>query len=45
MGHALTHLVIHGQQHRTECAAMLTNFEQSPGDIDFIYYLIEKNIA
>jgi uncharacterized damage-inducible protein DinB len=45
IGHALTHLVIHGQQHRTECAAMLTTLDQSPGDIDFIYYLIEKNIA
>lgn len=45
IGHALTHLVIHGQQHRVECAAMLTSMEQSPGDIDFIYYLIEKNIA
>ena len=45
IGHALTQIVIHGQQHRTECAAMLTNLNQSPGDIDFIYYLIEKNIA
>ena len=45
LGHALTPLVIHGQQHRVECAAMLTNLDQSPGDIDFIYYLIEKNIA
>jgi uncharacterized damage-inducible protein DinB len=45
LGHALTHVTLHGHQHRSECAAMLTNFEQSPGNIDFIYYLIDKNIA
>ena len=45
IGHALMQVILHGQQHRAECAAMLTNFDQSPGNIDFLYYLIEKNIA
>ena len=35
----LCHVVLHGMQHRSEMAAMLTNFGQSPGDIDFIIFL------
>jgi uncharacterized damage-inducible protein DinB len=36
---SLVHLVIHGMQHRSECAAMLTSLGYSPGDIDFIVYV------
>jgi uncharacterized damage-inducible protein DinB len=39
--HAMAHLVNHGTQHRTEAAAMLTDFGHSPGDIDLIYFLDE----
>ena len=39
---AMAHVVNHGTQHKTEAAAMLTELGQSPGDIDLIYYLIEK---
>lgn len=39
--HILSHLVLHGMQHRAEAAAMLTGFGASPGDIDFIRYLRE----
>ena len=39
---AMAHLVNHGTQHKTEAAAMLTGFGQSPGDIDMILYLIEN---
>ncbi len=35
----ITHVVFHGMQHRTEAASILHNFDQSPGDIDFIRYL------
>lgn len=45
ISHAFLQVVLHGQQHRAECAAMLTDFGQSPGNIDFLYYLIEKNVA
>ena len=40
---AMVHLVNHGTQHKTEAAAMLTDFGQSPGDIDMILYLIENH--
>jgi len=39
---AMAHLVNHGTQHKTETAALLTDFGQSPGDIDMILYLIEN---
>ena len=38
---AMVHVVNHGTQHRTEAAAMLTDFGCSPGDIDLIYFLDE----
>lgn len=34
----LQHLVIHGMQHHSEVAALLTAMGQSPGGIDFIWY-------
>lgn len=39
---AMAHVVNHGTQHKTEAAALLTDLGHSPGDIDLIVYLIEK---
>lgn len=40
--HCLFHVVNHGTQHRSEAAALLTGFNQSPGDFDFSMFVIEK---
>lgn len=37
--HCLVHVVNHGTHHRSEAAAILTNCERSPGDLDFMLFL------
>jgi uncharacterized damage-inducible protein DinB len=45
VGQVLLHLVLHGMQHRSESAAMLTSYGHSPGWIDYILYLREQQAA
>lgn len=40
--HLLLHVANHGVQHRSELAAMLTEHGQSPGNLDLLFYLVER---
>jgi uncharacterized damage-inducible protein DinB len=40
--HVLFHVINHGMQHRSEAANLLTNYGQSPGEIDFTIFLNER---
>jgi uncharacterized damage-inducible protein DinB len=38
----LTHILYHSAQHRSEMAELLTRYGQSPGDTDFLFYVMPK---
>ena len=40
--HILLEVIIHATQHRSEAAALLTGYGQSPGDFDFTMFLNER---
>lgn len=39
--HCIVHLINHGTQHRSESAAILTSYDRSPGEIDFMLWVRE----
>ncbi len=40
--HILLDVILHATQHRSEAAALLTGYGQSPGDFDFTLFLNER---
>ncbi len=40
--HILMEVIIHATQHRSEAAALLTAYGQSPGDYDMLMFLNER---
>ena len=40
--HCLVHIVNHGTHHRSEAAAILTDYDSSPGGLDFTAFLNEQ---
>jgi uncharacterized damage-inducible protein DinB len=40
--HILLDLILHATQHRSEAAALLTGYGQSPGDFDFTLFMNER---
>ncbi len=40
--HILLDVILHAMQHRSEAAALLTSYGQSPGDFDFTMFLNER---
>jgi uncharacterized damage-inducible protein DinB len=39
LGQALQHVILHGHQHHTEIAQLLTEAGHSPGDVDYFDYV------
>ena len=39
----LLHVVLHGAQHRAEAALLLTEAGHSPGELDFLEYMVATN--
>ena len=37
--HILQHVILHGMQHHSELAQLLTNKGQSPGNLDFLFFV------
>lgn len=37
--HMLQHLLLHSMQHRSEAALILTGYGNSPGNIDFLFFI------
>ena len=45
LGAAITHVLVHSAQHGAEAAELLTQLGHSPGDLDFMEFLDEREQA
>lgn len=45
LGAAITHVLVHSAQHAAEAAELLTQLGHSPGDLDFMEFLDEREQA
>lgn len=43
LGGLITHVVNHGTLHRGEAGMLLAAHGQSPGDLDFVYFVMERD--
>ena len=43
--HCLLHVVNHGTHHRSEAAAILTDYRHSPGELEFTVFLNEQSVT
>jgi uncharacterized damage-inducible protein DinB len=41
--HLMAHVINHGTQHRSEAAMLLTGYGRSPGDLDLVVFLRERD--
>ena len=42
LGQLITHVVNHGTHHRAETGMLLERLGRSPGDMDYVYYFLER---
>ena len=45
LGAAILHVLMHGAQHTAEAAELLSRFGNSPGQLDYMEYLDQREIA
>jgi uncharacterized damage-inducible protein DinB len=45
LGMTIVHVLMHGMQHRSEAAMLLTIYRHSPGNIDLVFYLMQQTAA
>lgn len=45
LGMTFIHVLLHGMQHRSEVAMLLTGYGYSPGNIDLVFYLMQQAAA
>jgi uncharacterized damage-inducible protein DinB len=45
LGALITHVVNHGTLHRGEAGMLLAAHDRSPGDLDFVYFVMQQHLS